>query len=145
MKTFFKYVTIIVLLIILMVVKAALEQDMKNRNQNALKSKQNKITQIKEITPNNDKLIIPKGKSNVVLKYNKRKKQSPTSIKVYTVNKDDKELDITMNGKLSSSPFQWSIKDSQSNLKSTLGDHLRVELSYNGDEVTKNYKVEYKK
>ena len=117
---------------------------MKNRNQNALKSKQNKITQIKEITPNNDKLIIHKGKSNVVLKYNKRKKQSPTSIKVYNVNKDDKDLDITMNGKLSSSPFQWSIKDSQANLKSTLGDRIRVELSYNGDEVTKNYKVEYR-
>ena len=127
-----------------MVVRAALEQDMKNRNQNALKSKQNKITQIKEITPNNDKLIIHKGKSNVVLKYNKRKKQSPTSIKVYNVNKDDKDLDITMNGKLSSSPFQWSIKDSQANLKSTLGDRIRVELSYNGDEVTKNYKVEYR-
>lgn len=144
MKTFFKYLMIIVLIIILMVVRAALEQDMKNRNQNALKSKQNKITQIKEITPNNDKLIIHKGKSNVVLKYNKRKKQSPTSIKVYNVNKDDKDLDITMNGKLSSSPFQWSIKDSQANLKSTLGDRIRVELSYNGDEVTKNYKVEYR-
>lgn len=127
-----------------MIVKAGLEQNMKDRNKIKDQVKKPKSEQIREVQPKGNLITINKGKSEIILTYNKHKGESPTSIKVYMVDNNNEDSDITTLGTLSSSPFQWSLKDTQENLKSTLGNKLKVEISYNGNKVTKNYKIKYK-
>lgn len=145
MKSFLKYCSLVILLIILVIVKSTLEQITRDQhNDNNNKHEKHKSEQIKEVKPKDNIITINKGESEIILTYNKRKGKSPTSIKVYSINKNNEESDITTSGQLSSSPFQWSIIDSKDNLKSVLGNKVKVELSYNGDKVTKNYKIKYK-
>lgn len=141
MKSFLKYCSLVILLIILVIVKSTLEQITRDQHN---KHEKHKSEQIKEVKPKDNIITINKGESEIILTYNKRKGKYPTSIKVYSINKNNEESDITTSGQLSSSPFQWSIIDSKDNLKSVLGNKVKVELSYNGDKVTKNYKIKYK-
>lgn len=144
MRSFLKYCSLVVLLIVLVIVKSALEQITRDQHNDNNQQEKHKSEQIKEVKPKDNIITINKGESKIILTYNKRKGKSPTSIKVYSINKNNEESDITTSGQLSSSPFQWSIIDSKDNLKSVLGNKVKVELSYNGDKVTKNYKIKYK-
>jgi len=143
MKVIFKYFLIIIFLFLLIIVKNTLEYDLQNREKNKIKHKK-KSEQINEIKPNkNNKIIITKEKSKIILTFDNKKDKPPTSIKVNSIIKNNK-IDITSNGNLKSSPFEWSIEGKQSELKQMLNSKLNVELSYGNDKKEKNYKIIYK-
>ena len=143
MKVIFKYFLIIIFLFLLIIIKNTLEYDLQNREKNKIKHEK-KSEQINEIKPNkNNKIIITKGKSKIILTFDNKKDKPPTSIKVNSIIKNNK-IDITSNGNLKSSPFEWSIEGKQSELKQMLNSKLNVELSYGNDKKEKNYKIIYK-
>lgn len=144
MKSLIKIGLGLLFILILIITRAGLQYDLKNRQQAEIKN-HNNVNHLNEVSPNSkNEIHLKKGQNKVVLDFPDEKNKSTTSLKVNTLVNQNK-INITSNGKLKSSPFEWSIEGTQKDLKQTFNNKINAEVSYGGDKKEKNYKIFYDK